>query len=144
MTKKQIQKKKEKYVQVCPQCKSINISQDKSTMQQLGELPIRYICNNCGHSGFSFPEVLESEVEKFEKDIRHSGLIDTKKDKTPLLDDSYGKFEVRFLWKIFSPIILFLGIILLFYKILTGIIFLLVGLVMGYITYFKKRKLRDD
>ena len=129
---------------MCPQCKSININQDKSTMQQLGELPTRYICNNCGHSGFSFPEVLLSELEKFEKEMGKSGSIDTKKDKTPLLDDSYGKFEVRFMWKILSPIILIVGIIFLLNQLLTGLVILSVGLIMSYITYFKKIKLRDD
>ena len=143
MVKKQ-QKKKEDYIKICPKCKSIDVSQDKSTMQQLGELPTRYICNNCGHSGFVFPEVLESQLEEFEKEIKQLGLAHTKKDETPLLDDSYGKFQVRFMWKILSPIFLIVGIIFLLNQPLTGVIILLVGLIMGYITYFKKRRLRDD
>ena len=143
MVKKQ-QVKKDNYVRVCPQCKSIDVSQDKSTMQQLGELPTRCICNNCGHSGFVFPEVSESQLEEFEKEIKQSGLANTKKDNTPLLDDSYGKFEVRFMWKILSPTILIVGILFLLNQPLIGVIILSVGLIMGYITYFKKRKLRGD
>lgn len=136
------QKKKENYVKVCPQCKSTDVSSDKSTIQQLGQIPIRYICNNCKHSGFVFPEVLESKLEEFEKEIKKTFLVNTQKDNTPLIDDSYGKYEVRVGWKIYSLLNIVAGIILLT-ETMAGIIFLLIGLIMAYFAFFKKRKLKE-
>ena len=144
VVKKKNNQKKEKYVRVCPKCKSINIKQDKSTLQQTGALPTMYICNKCGHSGYTFPEVKLSELKKFEVEVDAEHLRDNKKDKTELIDTSYGKFEVRLWWKIVSPIMILLGVFLLFFEPISGIISLILGLITFYITYFKKRKLRDE
>jgi len=57
-------KEKKQYVQFCPKCESINIEQDKSTMQSLGYLPTKYICKNCGFSSFSFPEIELDEIQR--------------------------------------------------------------------------------
>ena len=136
-------KKKEKYVKVCPKCKSPNVRMDKSTLQQIGALPTVYICGKCEHSGYNFPEVPISELKGFEEEVDKEHLRDVKKDKTPLLDTSYGKFEVRFWWKIVAPVFLLLGIFLLFKDPIYGIILTVLGLFMFYITYFKKRKLKE-
>lgn len=141
---KNVKKPVEKYVRICPKCKSPDIYLDKSTLQQLGELPTMYICNKCGHSGYTFPEVALSDFEDFEKEVDEDNMRDTQKDKTPLLDDAYGKFEVRFVWKFLAPIILILGVIYVFVQPIAGIVLLALGLFIGYITYFKKRKLKDD
>ncbi len=132
------------YVMVCPKCKSPDIYVDKSNKLQpaLG-VPTMYGCNNCGHSGYTFPEVEISELEEFEEEIRAKGLAYTKKDKTPLVDVQYGNFVVRVIWKVTSPILVVLGIILFSRNIFLGGFVTFFGLVLFYITYFRKSKLRD-
>jgi len=139
------QKKEERYVMICPKCKSPNIDMDRTNPVQpsLG-LPPMYICNKCGHSGYTFPEVSITEIEEFEKEAKHEGLTDSSPDKTPKTDTRYGNFEVRAVWKISGPIVLLLGIFLLFIQPVFGTILTLIGLLMIYITYFRKRKLRGD
>ena len=140
-----MKKYKKKYIKICPKCKSPDIRTDKSTMQQLGALPTMYICNKCRHSGYSFPELEISGLNSL-KSLRKA-----KKDKSELVDTSYGKFEVRLIWKIESILILMTGMFMafgeLFYEPLEraiGIIIILIGAFMFYITYFKKRRLRED
>jgi len=132
-------KPKYEYVMVCPQCKSTDIRQDKSTIQSLGYVPQMYICNRCGHSGYAFPEIEISQLKKFEEDIHTSGLSDTSKDQTPLMDISYGKFIVRGAWKIFAPIVIIIGISLMLLdegpSFIYGAISLLIGLFMALFAY---------
>jgi len=131
-----------KYVKVCPKCKSTDVVQDKSTLQQTGMLPTLYICNNCNHSGHIFLEVTVDELNKFQSDADNKGLRDTKKDKSKLLDTSYGNFQVRFIWKFTGPFLLFFAIILfLAQEMFIGTIILVPGLIMTFITYFKKQKI---
>jgi hypothetical protein len=134
-------KSKEKYVQVCPKCKSPDIRQDKSTLQQIGALPTMYICNKCKYSSYVFPEVKLSELNGFEKEV--DKLRDVKKDKSDLIDTAYGKFEVRFVWKIVAPIAVILGLIFVGKKPFFGMTLLALGFFMFYITYFKKIKLKS-
>lgn len=138
---------KKKYLKICPKCKSIDVRTDKSTLQQLGAIPAMYICNKCKHSGYNFPELEISELDKPKKKIDKKSLKSTK-DRSELIDTSYGRFWVRFIWKIESIILLLIGILLLFnYKIsekIVGIILILMGAFMFYITYFKKRRLREE
>ena len=49
--------KKERYVKICPKCKSENVSPDFS-LRTFGEQSEfnKYKCNNCGHSSVFFPE----------------------------------------------------------------------------------------
>jgi len=132
-------KLKQEYVMVCPQCKSPDIRQDKSTMQSLGYLPQMYICNRCGHLGYAFPEVEISQLGEFEAEVSASGASDAKKDQTLLVDVSYGKFFVRGVWKISAPILIILGI----YAIslsqrefhIWGITSLILGLIVGFFAY---------
>ncbi|MBU0980426.1 MAG: hypothetical protein KJ709_06465 [Nanoarchaeota archaeon] len=64
--------KKEKYVRVCPKCKSPDVSQDRDALQQIGILPQTYVCNRCGHSGSFFIEVPISKLKKLrEKALAH-------------------------------------------------------------------------
>lgn len=73
--------KEEKYVRVCPQCKSPDVDMDKSNpLQPAMGLPAMYICNKCGHLGNYFPEVKLSELEEFEEEVTKKHLSDTKKD----------------------------------------------------------------
>ena len=156
MPQKTKKKAKEIYVKICPRCKTAMVSQDKSILQKTGALPPLYLCKNCGHSGYVFPEIKASKLKDFEVEVEQKGLRITTKDKTELVDTAYGKFEVHFLWKITGPITLLVGILILFqprayeeiispsfFNIYGGII-LLIGLFMVYITYFNKRKLMDD
>ena len=140
--------KKKKYIKICPKCKSPDIRMDKSTLQQLGALPAFYICNKCNYSGYNFPELEISGLNKFKE---KSNKKHAKKFSSELVDTAYGKFEVRLIWKIESIAILLVGILLLFkepdYEAgekIAGIILILIGAFMFYITYFKKRKLKDD
>ena len=133
----------EKYIMICPKCKSIDINMDKSNpLQGAMGLPAMYICNKCGHSGYTFPEIKFSEIEELKEEKEISKKPDSKieKDDTPLVDTSYGDFQVRIFWKISAPIILFAGIFLLFKEPISGTILTVTGLFMFYTTYFKKRK----
>ena len=142
---KPAQKEEEAYIMVCPKCKSLDIEMDTTNpVQPTFGLPPIYICHKCGHSGNAFPEVQMSEIEGFEKEAKKEGLTNSSPDKTPKTDSRYGNFGVRVLWKISGPILLLLGIILLFIRPIFGAILILFGLLMIYITYFKKRKLRGD
>jgi hypothetical protein len=135
---------KERYTRVCPKCKSFEVYMDASNPLQgsLG-LPPLYICDKCKYSGVSFPEVQISELDDFKEKVKKKHLSKTKKDKSSLVDVSYGDFIVRFLWKISSPVTIIGGIIFLFLEVIIGIFLILLGIFMFYITYFKKRKLKD-
>ena len=135
---------KEKYVKICPQCKSIDIEQEKHNyLQSTSTIPFNYICNKCGHSSKFFPEIEISKLEEFQKEVDKKRARNLEKDQTPLVDTSYGKFEVRFWWKVLSIIFLVLGTISFFYHWMVGLSFLIPGLFMFYITFFRKRKLKD-
>jgi hypothetical protein len=145
MVKKIEKKKEEKYVMVCPRCKSPDVEMDRTNpVQPAMGLPPMYICNKCGHSGNTFPEVLVSDLDEFEDEVKKEGLSNLSPDKTPKVDTRYGSFEVKVLWKITAPITLLAGIFLLFKEPISGSILTLLGLLMFYITYFKKRKLSED
>lgn len=105
--KKSSKKEKVKYIKFCPKCSSIEINRDKSTMQSLGYLPTKYICDNCGYSSFNFPEI---EIEKINELKIKSKESDKNNLKSELIDTSYGKFIVRGYWKIFGPLSLMLGL----------------------------------
>ena len=137
--------KEEKYVRVCPQCKSSDVAIDRynSLQPAMGLLAV-YRCNKCGYLGNYFPEVKLSEIKEFKEEVtKEHHLSDTKKDNSSMVDTSYGNFEVRVFWKISAPITLLVGIFLLFKEPISGTIITLLGIFMFYITYFKKRKLKD-
>ena len=143
MKKKNLSRKTESaYVKICPNCKSEDIFQEKSTMQALGYLHTRYVCENCGYGGFQTIEVKQSELKNLKKNDEN------KNAKSELIDMSYGKFAVRLLWKILGPISIVIGIFLIFdeekFLEISGIYYILTGIFMLYITYFKKRKLSEN
>ena len=141
---KKTSSKNEKYVMVCPKCKSPDVYMDKSNpLQPAMGLPAMYICNKCKHSGYNFPEVQLSELDEFEEEVNKERISDAKKDNSSLVDTSYGNFEVRVFWKISAPLTILVGIYLLFKEPISGTILTLIGIIMFYITYFKKRKLVD-
>ena len=133
--------KKEKYVKICPKCKSTDIAFEKSTMQALGQLPNRYICSNCGYGGYQAVEIAASKLAKLRKTAE---AMQTAVDKHELVDTSYGHFEVRVMWKLFAPFLIIAGIFFLIRGWAFGaVIAIIAGLFMFNIAYFKKRKLRD-
>lgn len=139
--------KKEQLIKFCPKCKSPDVFMDYSNpLQPAAGLPPLYICRKCNHTSNMFPEIPISELDSFEKEVKKENLIDSSPDNTQKVDTSYGDFEVRFIWKIVGPIYLVLGIILYFMdptlKVIS-IIMSLVALFIIYITYFKKRKLKE-
>ena len=141
-TKNQIEKGNKKYIRFCPKCKSIDINQDKSTMQSLGYLPTKYICNNCGYSSFNFPEMNMNRLHKLHIKTTQ------EKNQSELLDTSYGKFYVKVMWKIVGPASLVFGLIYIYFTIKTysyesielliGMIIVILGVIMCYITFTNK------
>jgi len=62
-----------------------------------------------------------------------------------MIDTAYGKFVVRIFWKVTSITTILGGILVLSLNYVAyGIGLILLGLFMFYITYFKKRKLKDE
>ena len=80
--KKSAKKERKKYIKFCPKCNSIDISQDKSTMQSLGFLPTKYICNNCGYTSFNFPEIDVNELDKLHPQKNKKQKINLRGIKT--------------------------------------------------------------
>ena len=137
--------KKETYIRICPKCKSPDVRFDRSNpLQPSMGLPEMYTCNKCNYSSNVFPEIKMSKLEKFEKEVNKNPSSNITKENSALVDTSYGNFEVRAFWKISAPITILIGIILLFNEVIYGIIITLLGIAMFYITYFKKRKLKED
>ena len=141
-------KTKGQYVKVCPHCKSTDVSLDKSTLQETGQLPPMFICNACEHSGYVFPEVLVTELPHFEREVDKHHVRAKGKDSTPLIDPSFGNNEVRVVWKFAAPLMVVIGIYLLFAwrspsDVVIGSLILLLGAWMGYVSYGKKRALQD-
>lgn len=132
---------KEKYVQVCPKCKSIDIIRDNTVkFEGAVGLPSMFICNKCNHSSYVFPEVAVSELEDFKGKVEEKNLVDNKKDNSKLVDTNYGDFIVNFFWKIIGPMVLIFGIVILFKNFLVGLIPVVTSLFVIYIAYFKKKK----
>ncbi len=146
--KKQKSTKKE-YVKFCPKCNSIDIYQDKSTMQSLGFLPTKYICNNCGYTSFNFPEIDIDELDKIHPQKKQE--TEKSKNQSELIDTSYGRFYVKVMWKIVGPSFLLFGLIYLYFilnsysyknfDLLMVIVLIILGSIMCYITF---RKIDDD
>jgi hypothetical protein len=128
---------KEQFIMVCPKCKSIDVHMDTTNpLQPAMGLPVMYNCNNCKFSGYHFPEVEVSKLKDIEVNKEH-----INKDKTDLVDTSYGKFTVNVYWKIISPITLLIGLYLLIFKdVIYGSILTVMSLFTFYIAYIKKKK----
>ena len=143
MTKKK-SSEEEKEVMICPKCKSTDVHIDASNpLQPTMGLPPKYVCNNCGYSGYAFPKIKLSELEKFEDEVKKEPHSNMKKETPQMVDTSYGNFTVKVWWKIISPITFLVGVFLLFKEPTLGIIITLLGIFMFYIAYFKKRKLKN-
>ncbi|HLC55909.1 MAG TPA: hypothetical protein VJJ23_01605 [Candidatus Nanoarchaeia archaeon] len=52
----------EKYIKICPKCRSLNIKVENALTT--GFLPNSYICINCKYKGMIFPEIEISRLEK--------------------------------------------------------------------------------
>lgn len=135
-------KEKPKYVKICPNCKSIDVGSERSTMQQTGILPTRYICNNCGFASFAFPEIDLNDYEKIPK--KENTAMGLEKGDLEKIDTSYGKFIVRVVWKYVSIILILFGLVsLIFVKnrpawlLISDISTIVLGLIMFYITFFR-------
>jgi len=137
-------KNKDMFVKVCPKCKSTNVTVDKSTLQQVGVFPTLYICNNCNHSAYTFPEIKLSKLENFENAVDKNKLRDLKGKKTELIDTYYSDFQVQFIWKLSAIFIILIGLIFIFNNLLVGTVLILLGLIIFLITYFKKRNLKNN
>lgn len=128
--------KESEYVQICPKCKSADTSFDtqSNTLQAIG-MPGMQRCNACGYLAQVFPEVAVAKL----KDVRSKMPKDgAGNEKQPLVDISYGKFIVKAMWKIEAPLVIILSLYGFYLGFWPSIFFLLVGLWMAYITYFKK------
>lgn len=142
MGDKRMNKKKD-YVAICPKCKSIDVSLDVSEPLQFAYgTPSRKLCNNCGYSGI-FPEIATSDIKK----LKIKNVPKEKLTTGPLKDISYGRFIINIWWKIFAPLLLIFGIILIFLKpykenvvgIIFGSFFIIISVITLYISYFRKK-----
>jgi hypothetical protein len=109
MVKKIESIKDEKFVKICPRCKSTNISIDPTNPLFGSEgLPPTYICNKCNYTNKIFPEIAVSEIKSFKK-----SKIKVNKEalRSDIIDKSYGKFMVRGIWKISGPLLIILSLI---------------------------------
>jgi predicted RNA-binding Zn-ribbon protein involved in translation (DUF1610 family) len=132
--------KKEKYIMICPKCKSSDIYRDKSNpLQAATGLPDMYICNKCEFRGYTFPEIPISELEEFQEKIKKGNIEQIKTVKSKQIDTSYGKFIVNIWWKIFSPLTILLGLFITI-KHFFGIFIIIIGLIMFYFAYLKKNE----
>jgi len=128
---------KKSYVQICPKCKSTDVFMDHSNpLQGAMGLPPNYVCNNCNHTSHVFPE-----VDMSKKKLKVNSKA--KKNKVSKVDTSVGDFDVRVTWKVAAPLLVLLGIIAYFAEPAFGIFITLLGLGMCYITFGKKRNLKD-
>ena len=125
---------KERYIQICPRCRSTDIFMDNSNpLQPALGMPARYVCNKCKYNATIFPEVTTTKIKDFKG----------KKTKAAVIDTSYGDFMIRAMWKVVAPLAVLLGITLYFIQPVFGIVLTLAGLGMCYVTYIKKSKLKE-
>ena len=129
---------KPEHVTVCPNCKSTDVAPDKDNKLIAMGAPLTYVCANCGHTGYSFPEVDLEELDDFEKEVHQQILDEAMSDDSPKVDVSYGAFVVRIIWKLTGPLMLLAGIYLLGVNTIVGIVAILLGLFMIYAAYFHK------
>ena len=68
--KKQKEKKKAKFVKICPRCHSINVrvSNSGGSAGIIFGTPTIYRCMNCGYSNYAFPEIDINEAEEEQKE----------------------------------------------------------------------------
>ena len=85
---KSAEKERKDYVRFCPKCISVDINQEKSTMQSLGFLPTKYICSNCGYFSFNFPEINIDELDKL--NLQKNRETEKSKNQSGLVDKSLG------------------------------------------------------
>lgn len=90
--------RKQKYFPICPKCSSIDIGTDFSNpvVWNYGTPPKRR-CNSCGYIGQIFPEILESKIATFKKELKdkidNRMIKPTKEDK---IDAKTGYFITLF------------------------------------------------
>ena len=128
----------EKYTTVCIRCQSPDVYIDKTNPAQpyLG-LPPLYICNSCNCTGYNFPEIKISDLDKLIKDIK---LV--KFQEVPTLDTNYGVFTIDVIWKFMGPLTIAFGLMSIYKSMpldfsvqAVGIFTLLVGFIATYYSY---------
>ncbi len=104
--KKKKVKQKERYIAICPKCGSSNVKAETNPIYGATGLSTQFKqCNNCGHHGQVFPEVLESKVPKKVKkpeEVKEKQQVQT----------SFGKGYYKFLLYVIAPILVILVILL--------------------------------
>ncbi|MFT4326610.1 MAG: hypothetical protein ACMXYK_03865 [Candidatus Woesearchaeota archaeon] len=134
-------KVKDRYITICPKCKSKHIAVDTSNpLQGAMGLPSLYICNDCGHSGYTFPEVKVSELEDVKKESAKGSKgkkQESIEEKEPLVDTSYGEFGVSILFKITGPLLILWGIIYLRLENALGYGFIILGVITLILSFQK-------
>jgi hypothetical protein len=98
---------KNQYVRICPACNSTDISYDHSNaaLVGLGMTNNAFVCNNCGNKSSFFPEITCDNVPSVKQPTKRQ-LVNTQYDS-----------NINWLWRITGPVILLIGIILMFIKI---------------------------
>ncbi|MBI3034469.1 hypothetical protein HYY72_04895 [Candidatus Woesearchaeota archaeon] len=129
------------YPTTCPNCKSNDISIDKTNpLEAASGAPSNfYTCNKCGNSGYDFPEIPPSDLQSLEKE-----------DSNGLPESRIGKFQTRYEWKIAGPLLLLLGLFIAFLNQYSqavlgfvtqpffGLVLILIAIFMIYVAYLKR------
>jgi predicted RNA-binding Zn-ribbon protein involved in translation (DUF1610 family) len=115
----------------CPRCKSKEIVRDPNMLHGAMGMPSKYICNECGFTANHFP-VTDQELNEEPVEIK----------SLPQHDMSLGEFEVGIIWKISGPFTIAVGIFGLFHQFWYGLFLLGLGIVMTYVGYKKKVKIK--
>jgi transcription elongation factor Elf1 len=99
--------KKEYHVFICPKCRSDDVSAEKNPAYVATGLLTQFKqCNNCGHHGQVFPEVLRSEVPKKPKSIKEI-------KQRELVQTSFGKGYFKYVIYITIPLSIISAIFLI-------------------------------
>jgi hypothetical protein len=135
-----MKKRKDEYVKVCPRCKSPDVSLDKSNPVQFAAgLPAFYVCNRCGHTANTFPEVRLDEIEEFKKQAAEKKAVKSREKSTPMVDKRYGEFMVEIVWKLTGPLGIAAGILFILMKdYLAAAVITSSSLAISYLAFRKK------
>lgn len=113
-------------VKVCPFCKGTRVSHDTSNPLEgpLG-LPERFVCADCGHVGYAFPEMPKKSVAAYKKKTGVHTTARTKKKP---------EFSWGGPWSASGPAAIVLGLLLLTVFPVTGMFVFLLGVAFFWTT----------
>jgi len=130
-------KRKIKFTQICPKCNSTDIATDFSNAAAVshGFLNVQR-CNNCNHEGTFFPSIPVKRLKTIK-------LSQIKNKQSADMTFANGLFNTKI--PVLSLFLIVMGIIMIFYKLLTeGIVTLLLGLLIALFYIIRKNKQKPN